>query len=286
MNDVFDKEINVKLRQECCPEGSLLRTLQMSQLDILIEFDRICQKNNIDYWLDFGTLLGAERHGGFIPWDDDIDVCMFKKDLGRFLEVAESELKGTLKVLPASKQFCRPWTRIVNTRQEVTRLVGQWDPENYGKVSADEGNAISEKTENVWIDIFVAENGTLPIKRFVEKTYGKCMRRKYHLFYDGMAKYILASVLYPFMYCLVSIVRLWCMLFHPDEFVIEYGSQFNGLRMKNEIFPLSEMCFEGHMFKVPADCGNYLERLYRNHSQIPSKEKRFSHGIKKFAILD
>ncbi|MBR5166517.1 MAG: LicD family protein [Salinivirgaceae bacterium] len=281
MNGV-ETNINLQLRNECNPDGSLLRKLQLSELDILVEFDRICRKHGIEYWLDFGTLLGAERHGGFIPWDDDIDVCMLKKDHKRFVSVVESEIKQPLQLLAASKKNLRPWTRIINTKQSVTRLIGQWDPEYYGKVTADSSNVISEKTENVWIDIFVVENGTLPIKRFVEKTYGKCMRRHYHQYYDGMPKYILAQFLYPFMFCMVAIIRLWCRLFHANEFVIEYGSQFNGLRLKHEIFPLTEMNFEGHRFKVPFNTVNYLERIYKNHSQIPPKEKRFSHGIQEF----
>ena len=66
---------------------------RLIMLKLLRELDRICTKYDIPYWLDGGTLLGAIRHGGFIPWDDDIDVAMLRNDYYRFLEVAKTELR-------------------------------------------------------------------------------------------------------------------------------------------------------------------------------------------------
>ena len=73
---MLNQEEQIKLRNRFNPEGSLLRQHQLRMLDILIEIDKICQKHNINYWIDGGTLLGAVRHGGFIPWDDDIDIAV------------------------------------------------------------------------------------------------------------------------------------------------------------------------------------------------------------------
>ena len=74
-----------------------LRACQLKQLTILEAIHAICQRHNIPYWLDGGTLLGAVRHGGFIPWDDDIDIAMHKADMQRFVEVAQKELpKGLI----------------------------------------------------------------------------------------------------------------------------------------------------------------------------------------------
>lgn len=73
-----------------------LRACQLKQLSILEEIDRICKKHKIDYWLDGGSLLGAVRHKGFIPWDDDIDIAMRLEDMRRFIKIAPQELREGL----------------------------------------------------------------------------------------------------------------------------------------------------------------------------------------------
>lgn len=74
--------------------GEKLRVIQLLQLDLLIEFDRICKKNNLKYNISFGTLLGAVRHKGFIPWDDDIDVTMPLKDYIKLDVAMKSDLNS------------------------------------------------------------------------------------------------------------------------------------------------------------------------------------------------
>ena len=69
-----------------------LKQMHKIQLNMLIEFDKVCRNNNIKYILDAGTLLGAIRHKGFIPWDDDIDVRMLRDDYEKFCVVANKEL--------------------------------------------------------------------------------------------------------------------------------------------------------------------------------------------------
>ena len=79
----LDPAIESSLRARFNPPGSALRQAQLKMLDILVEVDRICRRNNISYWLSSGTLIGAARHGGFIPWDDDIDIEMLLPDYKR-----------------------------------------------------------------------------------------------------------------------------------------------------------------------------------------------------------
>src|SRR5262249_11940290 len=70
-----------------------LRALQLVELDILREFVRLCEAHGLRYYLAYGTLLGAVRHRGFIPWDDDVDVTMPRDDYDRFADVCVSELR-------------------------------------------------------------------------------------------------------------------------------------------------------------------------------------------------
>ncbi|NLC34158.1 MAG: LicD family protein [Erysipelothrix sp.] len=75
-------------------DGSVttIKDVQVELLKIVLEFDRICKKHNIDYALAYGSELGAVRHGGFIPWDDDIDLFMERDDYMRFINIVDEEL--------------------------------------------------------------------------------------------------------------------------------------------------------------------------------------------------
>ena len=82
-------------------DKEILRRLQLTQLDIAKEIKRVCEKNDIKYWLESGTLLGAVRHKGFIPWDDDLDIAMRRDDYERFKKIAPRDL--------SSEYFFQSW---------------------------------------------------------------------------------------------------------------------------------------------------------------------------------
>lgn len=85
-----------ELRKRFNPDGSLLRRQQLRMLELLEVIDVICRKHQIPYWLSSGTLIGAARHKGFIPWDDDLDIEMLRSDYLRLLKVLPQELPDNL----------------------------------------------------------------------------------------------------------------------------------------------------------------------------------------------
>lgn len=126
-------------------EKYTLKQVQEKLMLLLLEFDRICKKNNIQYSLDGGTLLGAVRHDGFIPWDDDADVVMLRKDYKRFIRACKKDLNHDLFVMETTKS-CKSYSF------------------NFGKLKLKNTIWVEYCSENVkehkglYIDIFPLDN--------------------------------------------------------------------------------------------------------------------------------
>lgn len=84
---MISPELQAELRAKFNPDGSDLRNMQLRMLEMLKYIDQICRENGIKYWLSSGTCLGAVRHGGFIPWDDDVDIEMLEEDYHKLVEI-------------------------------------------------------------------------------------------------------------------------------------------------------------------------------------------------------
>ena len=130
-----------ELRQRYNPDGSLLRRQQMRMLDILLEVDRICREHGIRYWLSSGTLIGAVRHGGFIPWDDDLDIEMMRADYLRLMQVLPRELPDWLALQHADtdEYYFYFYAKVRDRRSRMLETL------DYGRQLKEQG---------IFIDIF------------------------------------------------------------------------------------------------------------------------------------
>lgn len=97
----------------------MMKRAWAAQLEVLKQIDDICVRNNIEYFADGGTLLGAIRHGGYIPWDDDIDIEMKRQDYERFLKIAEKELPQEYAILNAKHRsdWKATFSRVINSSE-------------------------------------------------------------------------------------------------------------------------------------------------------------------------
>lgn len=118
---MIDKRLQDELRARFNPDGSELRKMQLRMLEILHFIDEICKKNNIKYWLSSGTCLGAVRHSGFIPWDDDVDVEMMPKDYKKFCKVLEG-IRSTdyaLQTHETDFEYVAPYAKLRDLHSEI-----------------------------------------------------------------------------------------------------------------------------------------------------------------------
>lgn len=233
-------------------------------LDILLEVDKICQKHSITYWLDFGTLLGAVRHGGFIPWDDDLDICVLRKDRKRLINLLKSELPSNLSV------------------QNVKRLGSTF---GFFKV-LDKNSRITQcdgTTLGIFIDIFYMERGNAVIRKFINYFYRRsCRIVEGSYIAQTKQEKVVAYIMYPFVKLMVFMARITRFLIPRKQIIYPYEQNIylSVQQYKNILFPLTLIKFEEKEFFAPANTDLYLKNIYGDYMQIPPIEKRQVHASK------
>lgn len=257
------KEMLESLKNRFNPEGSKLRRYQLHLLDTLIEFDGFCKKHDIQYYLAYGTLLGAIRHKGFIPWDDDVDLWMDRENYDKLDKLMQGEdhvLTDKLSV-------------AMGIRPEL------WSP------------------PFAYIDIFIIDacpnNNVLAkikewIIRFVYvmiKLRGRYNTKKY-------GQYRKVIFLMPLALChsidgWKSIYRRVTQWFTPQgtystSRIQCYNETMSGLKRRYN----SDVCnepayayFEGHLFPIPAQYDEVLKVCYKDYMSIPDASHIHVHDI-------
>jgi len=234
----------------------LLKKAQNTMLNIFIEVDRICKKHKLSYWLDLGTLLGAHRHQGFIPWDDDLDIAMPREDYIKFLEIAKTELdsKYFLQNKSTEKSFYTHYTKI---RDKKSIFIEKHEKNK--KVTYHQG---------IFIDIFpvnyINRNNTKihSSLRFIAKIFAN--------------RYIDVSFL-------GKAINKLANNFHNEKnnFIVR-GPEVTSFEIKlpkGDIFPLKEVNFENHLCFIPNNVEKYLELFYgKTYMTLPPENKRHTHA--------
>ena len=248
-----------ELRERFNPDGSLLRNHQLRMLEMLKYIDGVCKKHHISYWLSSGTLLGAVRHGGFIPWDDDLDIEMLREDYLKLVKVLEKEISPdyALQTHQTDIHYLYPFAKLRDLHSVIKETH-----------DAD----LFYKYKGVYIDIF-------PLEPLSLKLGGKFVRKHQRLKDKAVAnrnkqeREKIISRGWFFLSVRYFWIRLWSRLTVHNELRHTWGSWLSISRMKAELFPLSQVEFEGSSFPAPRDVDGYLTRLYGNYLQLPDIEK-------------
>ena len=262
-------------------DKELLRKVQLVQLDIAKEIKRICDDNNIKYWLDSGTLLGAIRHKGFIPWDDDLDIGMLRKDYEKFLQIAPEKLDKQyfLQTPYSDKSYGMFFAKV---RKLGTRYV--------------EGSAKKSKAHNeVWVDVFPYDScpdDILIRKKVINKTifYGRLLFMKTRiqpwLTKKGLKKSICILGYIPYKICalfwdrekLLKKATYLQTKFNEEKTSFLYphdvaccGKWF----IPSTVFDsLESTLFEDTVFTIPSGYDEYLKSVYGDYMKLPPEDKR------------
>lgn len=234
--------------------------LKQRLLEMLLWLDDICTRHHIPYWLSSGTLLGAVRHGGFIPWDDDIDIEMLATDFPRLKQAIIDETsrpgaKYALQTSDADPQYLFPYAKLrdLHSRYE----------------EADGLDSLLQM-RGCFIDIFIlAPSNSLRLHRLGCKLLGTEARMA--LQGHRWLHKLLSATAYPLLRAVTTPAAS-----HTLRHVIP--SYFSRHRIASDIFPLGQISFEGHLLSAPADPDAYLTRIYGDYMTLPPPEKRQTHA--------
>lgn len=256
-------------------DDEILQRAHGVMVEILKEIDKICIRHNLQWWIEDGTALGAVRHQGFIPWDDDCDIGMMREDYEQFVKYAVAELpKGFIfqnrDVDPKYKRY------IPKVRKLGTKLV-EFDE------SLDE-----PYNQGIFVDIFVWDNYCSldkPLNRLF--TYMPDLRQKRKCYPRGDWRRTALGVLTAIPYAVHSlgekIYKSLNKLYRGNTNLLLVGYEIhasdNHFYPRDVMFPLRrDIEFEGEYFPMPAKPHEYLTELYGDYMRLPPVEKRHTHA--------
>lgn len=252
-----------------------LKYIHSTTIDILKEIDKLCQKHNISYFLMYGSLLGAIRHNGFIPWDDDLDIAMFRDDYEKFLEIAKKELPEFFTLCESRYEH-----RYTNIFAKVFKTDTQYSSDFFSK---------KLNINGLWVDIFPLDFLSAKDRTEAEKKFRR--RQKLTIFLRILFenRYNINSQLSTKMRLLCKAARilpvtfwLWLInrIFSWDKpkgsnYCVDYNLNVNrGLFPINSFLATQSVTFENERFPIPCNYELVLTNLYGDYMTLPPEEER------------
>lgn len=260
-----------ELKARFNPEGSPLRRQQLVVLEILKVFDWICNKHKIPYFLYYGTLLGAIRHDGFIPWDDDLDVAVMRKDYKRLMKILPEELPEhiVLQSNDTDRNYFYFFAKLRDKRSFV-------DEGNYDRVFKERG---------IFIDIFPIDRTRRWLHMLSEPLHGHCFKILRTGKNDKASMRKVRAITWFNRHVSFPVLRFVARMTGGKIIMCDYGIPLSAEQELNDLFPTTTHLFEGSLFSVPADSHIVLQHLYGDYMQLPDLEHLTPH-VQKLEFYD
>ena len=259
-----------------------LSKLHKELIDIMDEVDRICAVNNLKYYLIGGTLLGAVRHQGFIPWDDDLDIAMPRKDFDNFVSVAQTALlsRYELQWITTNPEYWQVFAKVCR-RDTFFKEQGL---KNFAPLGIfvdifplDESSEYSPKLERrkKWVSFL---NSIIWAKNLSPRGIN-------HLFLRIASQLFSTSLLQKTMTKIMMGARKY-----GETHYANFGSQY---KLKKQTMPKEwfgegvKIIFEGHEYSAPVEYDKVLKSIFgSDYIQLPPKSKRRCHYPEKVIFSD
>lgn len=268
-------------------EPEILERLHNVQLEILEDFIRVCEKHDLTYFAVYGTAIGAVRHQGFIPWDDDIDVGMLREDYNKFYEVFEEELSEKYMLLTPEIDDRYACT-VTHIQRKGTKFISEASQDlkceqcifmDIFPFDAVANNEKEQQKQATWTGIWgkvLFLTGTaypvIPLQGF-KKNVAELGCKLIH--YTLKALRVSPKTIYQKYLKVATAYNQNTACDYVTSF--EYDGCLRDKIKKEDMFPLKKTKFEHLEIQLPGNNHQFLQSVYGDYMQLPPEDKRVNH---------